>query len=120
MTGETASDSKQGTDMNKRKLDRQDTQARVERKLSVEQRQKDIALAYIAKDTAAVNRLQRGRIRSLDCRVIAVMDVASNRGGRTAGMDGDYPSYPKLNAWDRGRRKYHPYTSKPEERITLL
>jgi len=89
MTGETASNSKQGTEMNKRRLDRQDPQAMAERKRSVEQRQKDIALAYRAKDTAAVNRIQRGRMRSLDCRVLAVMAVASNQGGRTAGMDGE-------------------------------
>jgi len=75
--------------MPRRSIDRKEGKARAERKRNVEKRQKEIAEAYRKKDLKAVNRHQVGRIRSLDCRVIAVMAVTSNDGGKTAGVDGE-------------------------------
>lgn len=75
--------------MRKRELDRNDSVAIATRKRNVEKRQKAIVEAVRAKDENLVSRLQIGRMRSLDCRVLAVIAVTSSNGGKTPGLDGE-------------------------------
>jgi len=103
--------------MNKRRIDRTDYEAIAQRRLNVEKRQKEIVEAVKAKDENAVSRLQLGRIRSLDCRRMAVLSVTSNTGGRTPGVDGEtwMEESEKIQAieWDKTRRTHNPYDPKP-------
>lgn len=72
-----------------RELDRNNKKEIHLRKENVEKRQKNIVEAWKNKDSREVNRLQISRIRSLDCRTLAVTIVHTNNGGKTPGIDGE-------------------------------
>jgi len=74
--------------MTKRRIDRKNRAVLKQRKENLVRRQKQIALAAKNKDLKRVSQLQIGRMRSLDCRVTAVIAIANNQGGHTPGVDG--------------------------------